>query len=430
MNTRERRSTKRREGGFVLFLGVLIMAFLLLLAVPFLFQLNTEQRLTEKSAKSFAAVSLAEAGIERAIWELNNGDISTWQGDTNLRTMTISDFEAAGGRIVGDIEIRVENPDSGYPVIESTGRVAFAEFMPVARITRVVMRSQGCHPVFDRCVFGSEGVDMSANAFIDSYDSRNGLYGGSNVSSEGHVGTNAMYYGCISLSNGAKVYGSAFSGPESNPAEVIVTWSKSHIFGPMQALVSSKALPSVLPPEGLMSLGDYNLASGGNDVIIQSGEYDSFTINSNAKTTIADDVILYIKGNFEIASLAKLEIADDASSRIYLGGGTFYIDSDSQIINLTQDPKKLLILGTDNFDSTVELALANDFYGAVYAPRANLNCYFGGKFYGSLVARKISLKYFSEIHYDKALAEMQFLTAGKGSIYGVRSWQLKFSPHD
>lgn len=56
-------------------MGVIIVAFLLLLAVPFLFQLSTERKMIENSYKNFTAMSLAKPGAERAIWELDYGTI-------------------------------------------------------------------------------------------------------------------------------------------------------------------------------------------------------------------------------------------------------------------------------------------------------------------------------------------------------------------
>jgi len=59
---------------------------------------------------------LAEASGEKAIWELNYGDISSWDLDeeAGLWILTISDFETSGGNIIGDIEISVEDPE-GLP---------------------------------------------------------------------------------------------------------------------------------------------------------------------------------------------------------------------------------------------------------------------------------------------------------------------------
>ncbi len=63
MNKTRRKSVKNRdkEQGFILIVGMIVMTFLLLLALPFLFQTSVENRLTDKSYKVSTAVSLAEA---------------------------------------------------------------------------------------------------------------------------------------------------------------------------------------------------------------------------------------------------------------------------------------------------------------------------------------------------------------------------------
>ena len=183
------RLKKGENEGSILIIGVIIMAFLLLLAAPFLLQTSVENRLMDKSYRSSAALSLAEAGIERAIWELNYGDISTWDGDSSLRTMTISSLQASGGNVIGDIEIRVEDPDGDNPVVSSSGRVALVESRVLYKGARVVLEEEKYKPWING-IFGDEELDFSSNAYVDSYDSRDGAYGGSNMGSKGHVGTN------------------------------------------------------------------------------------------------------------------------------------------------------------------------------------------------------------------------------------------------
>ena len=137
---RDRGFKKRREEqGSVLVIGVLFLAFMLLLAVPFLFMLSNENRLTEKSYKSMASLSMAEAGVESAIWELNSGDISGWSGTSSLRTMNIASFQTADGNVIGSIDIRVEEPEGDNPVIESTGSVPHIGTLTVDRTARVVL---------------------------------------------------------------------------------------------------------------------------------------------------------------------------------------------------------------------------------------------------------------------------------------------------
>ncbi|NOR54465.1 MAG: hypothetical protein GQ536_10335 [Candidatus Aminicenantes bacterium] len=114
---------KHKEKGFIMIVAIIIMAFLLLLAVPFLFQVSSERRSTERSYQAISALSLAEAGIERAIWAMNEQNTSTWNGDDDLRTMAISDFQSSGGNVMGNIMISIFTPEGESPVIEATGSV-------------------------------------------------------------------------------------------------------------------------------------------------------------------------------------------------------------------------------------------------------------------------------------------------------------------
>ncbi|MEE8376945.1 MAG: hypothetical protein V3R45_01115, partial [Candidatus Aminicenantaceae bacterium] len=87
------------ERGSVLIIALLVTLMLLILIMPFLAKLSGAYRLTEKSYRTLVATNLAEAGIERAIWELNYGSIWTWDGEANNRILELSDLQAASGNV-------------------------------------------------------------------------------------------------------------------------------------------------------------------------------------------------------------------------------------------------------------------------------------------------------------------------------------------
>lgn len=410
---------KHEEQGFVLIVGMIVMAVLLLLAVPFLYQLSFENKLTNKSFKSSAALSLAEAGVERAIWELNYGDISTWAGDSSLRTMTISSFQTPDGNVIGDIEVRVEDPDGDNPVVSSSGRVALVESRVLSKCARVVLEEEKYKPWLNG-IFGDEELDFSSNSYVDSYDSRDGDYGGSNMGSEGHVGTNGTHLGCIDLASNSRIYGDAVSGPESDPDSVIITRGNAEIFGEKSSLSEENPMPPVPLPEELPYMGDYSLG-GGSDTIDESGEYSSFRLDSNSTVTLTADLTLYITGEFLMRSNTKLEIADGVKATIYLGG-TFTQNSNTQINNLSQDPTKLLMLGTDSFNGEMEWRSNTDFWGAVYVPKADVNFRSNIDFHGSISSKSFQFNSNARIHYDLALAALA-LDGADGTPFTVKSWQ-------
>ena len=426
MNTNKKKMIKKKhEEGMVLVVGVIIMTCLLLLVLPFLFQLSAENRLTDKSFKSCTALSLAEAGIERAVWELNFGDILTWDGDSTLRTMNILSFQTPGGVVMGDIEIKVYNPESKTPLVESQGKVSFSDTAFMAKAARVEIAEIKYDP-WNFAVFGDDDLDFSSAAEVDSYDSGNGAYGGANVGVEGNIGTNGTMIGCIDLCPNSNVYGDAYTGPETDPNSVIIQQGNAYIDGEKKSLFEEKTMPSVIPPDSLAFMGGYSLGVGDIGTINASGEYTSFILGSNSTVTITSDVTLYITGDFTMSSNSQLNIDAGVNVTIYLGG-TFTQASNCQINNLSQDPTSLLIMGTDDFNGTMTWNSNTDFYGAVYVPRAHVDFNSNIDFYGSIIANTFDFSSNARFHYDIALAGLK-RDDMEDLPYGVKSWQEELAP--
>ncbi len=417
---------RRDEQGSVLIIGVIVMVFLLILAVPFLFRLGSERRSTERSSSSLAALSLAEAGVERAIWELNKGDVSAWSGDDTMRTLTIHDFRTSGGNVIGDIAIKVANPESDNPVVESTGRISHSGSQAITRTVRVVLERLKCIP-FDGAAFGSQQVTLNW-ATVDSWDSRLGKYGGANVGSEGHVGTNSTGTGDIKLNHGSKVHGDAYAGYKGDPNKVIQENGGSVVYGSKSALDAPKEMPSIPAPEGLPDKGNFVKSGFGTSTLTESGAYGDFVVKDHHKLTIPAgyDVTIYVTNKFNMDWGGQIQIEDGASLRIVLGDVKFSQSMGAAINNMSKDPTRCLILGTDAC-TNIKMDMGSDFYGAIYAPNATVS-YWGSPFiYGSVVGKKVSMDAVGYIHYDVALQDLD-LFAGLDVAFLVQSWQEMASP--
>lgn len=412
-------SKKKGERGVVLIVALIVTTSLLIMILPFLFKLSSQYKNANRPFDSLSAIYLAEGGIEMAIWEFNHGDISSWTGDSDLRTMTISSIQTAGGTTVGDIEIRVLDPEGETPIIEATGIIPYSGIQTIEKTIRVVLSRENVP--WDYGIFGNDGVNVNAWATVDSYDSREGVYGGDNQGEEGHMGTNATANNSIRITAGSQVYGDACSGFESDPEDAIFVSPISTLHGEKLALSSAKELHSVLPPSDLDFLGDYSVSNWDSVIISESGEYTNFTLGLGSEVTITSDVTLYITGQFHMGNFSDLNIAEGASVTIYLGG-SFSQGIFNEINNFNQDPTQLLILGTDDFDGHMSISVVSDFYGAIYAPMADVSCMWWGNLFGSLVAEEISLSVASNIHYDKAFEDFK-IPCGSGSPYTIKSWQ-------
>ncbi|MGD2244967.1 MAG: hypothetical protein PVI11_00315 [Candidatus Aminicenantes bacterium] len=122
---REDYKRRYRERGSSLVVGVALMAIFLPLALPVLIELHKEPVTADKPSVYSAALALAQTGIEKAIGEMNNGNISSWDGDSTLRILTLTRVQSPEGKETGDVEIRVKWPYEQYPVVEAVGRMSY-----------------------------------------------------------------------------------------------------------------------------------------------------------------------------------------------------------------------------------------------------------------------------------------------------------------
>lgn len=413
---------RKEESGAILILALLVMAFMLVIAMPFLFKLSAQYRITQKSFRSLAALNLAEAGVDRAIWELNHGDISTWDGDSNQRTLTIFSFEASGGNVIGDIEINVLNPGSSTPVVEATGKVIHLGSNTVDRTVRVNLE-KGDPSLLECALFADNTILFSANTLFDSYDSRNGEYGGENIHQLGNIGTNATTDDCITIAGNTEIYGNIASGPGSDPALTMDIDPNANIYGQTYALSQFKDLPLLAPPAGLTYYQDYVVPSGSTATISDSGEYHDIRLKSSAKLIITGDVTIYVNHDFEMKVGSQLEIAEGASLTMYIGH-KFTLETLTEVNNLTRDPSQLLLLGIEGFTANTDFKSNSQFWGTFYAPQSAMTFNSNHDFYGSIVCKSFVLNSGAGFHFDEALEELN-LIEGTSSSYVVKSWQEK-----
>ncbi len=412
---------RKKERGIILAVSIMVTACVLILVTPFLFKLSATYRITEKSYDGITALNLAEAGIERAIWELNYGDILSWAGDSSLRTTTIPSFESPDGTVRGEIIISVQDPEEDNPIVEATGKVPFIGNMTIERKVRVNL-GRDYDSLFGYGIFAENGLELHGNGNTDSYNSTLGAYGGLNIGNHGDVGTNAVGLWLVQLMNNTEINGNTVTGFGSDPSSVISLQNNSRILGEIGALEAPIVYPSYLPQTDLAQLGAFYVAANSPEVMItESAEYSSFTMESNTKVTINGSVTLYVNGNFTMMSNSQLDISNDSEVEIILGNGVFTQSSKSSINNLSQDPKSLSIFCTPDFNLMVWRS-NSQFFGTIYAPEAYVDYSANHDFFGSVVSDYFNLSSQASIHYDESLREWDKYQK-ECDTYIVRSWK-------
>ena len=102
------------------------------------------------------------------------------------------------------------------------------------------------------------------------------------------------------------------------------------------------------------------------------------------------------------------------------------MDLTCTINNLSKDPTKFVLFGTEAFTGDIYIDQNNEFYGAIYAPNAFVELDQANGFYGAVIANDILFDQHTVLHYDKALEDLEILPS-MGALYEVKSWQIKVS---
>jgi hypothetical protein len=353
-----------------LILFVLMMAMMSAYDVALL-----RMRSAKKADEADQATTIAEAGADCVLYELQLGTDSSNDG-----------IGIASGTIgKGSFSASVTPPYAGSQqyTIRSVGTVNGMK----RGVERVVSQ-----PPDNNNFFAATSVLVSGSGIIDSYNSSAGTYA-SQVGPGGHAGLTAQVAsnGNITLNGAAKIWGNAIPGPGhtvmGNVASVSGSTAPSSTMYPMPPYVYAPSIAA-----GPAFSGSKAFSAG-------TYRYSTFTVRGNNTVTFSGNVALYVDGNFEINGAGTATINPGAKLTIYQSSGTF-IASGNGIVNSDQKPKSLSVSTATSSAVTVTGTAA--FFGSIYAPNAPFTSSGASGFYGSVKANSITNQAGS-MHADQSL---------------------------
>jgi hypothetical protein len=230
------------------------------------------------------------------------------------------------------------------------------------------------------------------------------------------IGTNSTEPSSIVLKNKAIINGDIVVGMGGNPDDVIVD-NGATINGETFTLTQIYELPPVTVPESLESSPSLGTIRD-NTTITSSAQYSSIRLAANKKITIEGDVTLYITGDVTLGNSAELQIADNASLTLYLGGD-FEGKNASTVNNLSMDPHKLKIYGLDSCTS-IGFKNSSDLYGAIYAPNADVVMFNSADMYGAIAAKSFEQLNSGLFYYDVTLRDVSI--SDEAVYFTITNW--------
>lgn len=491
---KETKRDRRHEKGAVLSIAILVGVVLLIMAVPFFSKLSGQYRSTDRSVKALSAFNLAEAGVDRALYEISNWSYLPWiVFEDGSQTATITGLQTTDGTTIGDVDIAFSPLVNERRVLTSTGRIPYLSGENVTR-TVVVNIEKHLASIFDFGIFADDYIWAKANWLIDSYNSNDGPYDPYDPEPgvQGHAGTNNTDDDSlvIDLGMSSEVTGNLASGFGSNTDDLLDIISlpdedPDWLGGERKILPAEFELPSVdvlnLPvqpgigdgtfdddgnpmfavPDDLdlsnwfnlseydgvedldlawvdpaYNMGSFESTKKDGTIVMtpaDSGVYTDFIIGIQSDIQISGNVVLYVTGGlYDIAEFSmdngsSLQILPDSSLTLILGSATFE-PTNNTIINDSQIPSNLVVLGTDAFTPTDPDAYNmywennNDTYAAIYVPRARVKYECNTDLYGALISYSLDIRNNVDFHYDEALKDIDWLSGGI-PYYVITSWQ-------
>lgn len=338
---------------------------------------SSARMMAVRTTAEIAARTAADAGITRAVYLMNKklAAEKTWDNTTLPSALDISlpnSSESYSFTVTGD-EI------NGFTIM-STGASG--------SVTRTINARLGPGSLwFGIGVSQTIDVKVGAQFFTVPPDSPFTIL------------TNETAAGSILFKSGVVVPGDVAVGAGGDPEIVIVPKDETSILGQTYSIPEEVEFPPVIPPSGLPYQGSITTSGTVN----ADGQYDAIILPNAAVLKIEGKLTIYVTGSVILDYGSSIVITPNSSLKLYIGIGIEDKNS-AGIVNETGNAGSLKIYGLDTC-TKMNIKAKSEVFGAVYAPRADVQVFNSGDFYGAVVAQNFGLKNSGSFYYVAELAK-------------------------
>lgn len=384
-----RKMLKSKPKGSVLLLVAAALILLFLTGMGIM-SLGLRSRLQAiRTASEIAARCAADAGMTKAVCEMNEKiKVKPWS-DSNLPDATNQALPNC-------------NMFFSYTVVpEGNDAYSVSATGDYGQTQRTVNSTLQLRGPFEFAIFMQNTLILKGGTTVDGY----------NFDADDRplqIGTNSTAAGAITSKIGVTINGDVVVGAGGNPDVVINSQTEAVITGDTYAAPEEWELEPVTVPGYLQALASQGTLAA-ITTLVAPAKYDAIALGNGEIITINGPVVLYVIGDITLDNSAEIQIVDantnpDAFLVIYLGGN-LVCKNGGFINNLTQDTTKCKIYGLDTCTSILFMT-ASVFYGAIYAPNADVQLNNKVEYYGAVVASSFIQNVDAGFHYDAALRDV------------------------
>lgn len=377
-----------KHRGFVLALALMIVTVAAILSIGLISISTIEYNYSNSSYKKNQSLNLAEAGVEKAIRELNL-DLN-YQGTQGTPILLDT----------GEVEVTVSGTGQSRNV-EAVGYIPNKANWKQKKTVKMTLLVSSEHISFNYAVqVGNEGITMYSNSIING-----------NTYSNGNI---------VGYAN-SRINGDAYAAGTISSSRPIVTGTKYPNSPTSEMPTLDYTFWRTAAADGGTQNGNYELngnCPASKPTVGPQKIIGDFKMNSNTCLIVTGPI--YITGNFEMNSNAKLYLDEEFGSTgtVIIVDGTIKLNSNSIIYTTSDSPKGYILLASTNTtDSAVELN-SNASQGIIYALNGGVQFNSNAKVV-SVVAKHLILNSNATLDYDIGLANADF-SGGPGGGWTIQ----------
>ena len=429
------RFKKSCQEASVLLITLAVLVIIGLGFASYLTLVQSQHRLVAESQAWNTALTLAEAGIEEGMGQINASF------GTNYTGSTATNWGAPSGGVYGPKISTLTNGSysaiiiqgTPSPTIIATGyAVVPFNSVPIQRVVQVTTTNR---PAFGLAM----GVQMDIttkgnNLTVDSYDSAdplhstNGMYNAATHKAGGDI---ASVGGFVNIQN-ADIYGKLLTGPAGsysigNGFVGDLNWNVNGAIEPGWYRNDFNAVIRDVDPPYANGLPLVSVPIGTNTYILASGDYyvnGDFVLSQNETLYVSGNARLYVTGNINMKSQNScfITIAPGASLVLYCGTTDGpAVSAQLTQVNTAGNASTFQYWGLPS-NTAVTWNGNNSYVGTVYAPEAAFSMGGGGSsdfdYQGACVVYSASLNGHFNFHFDENLSRL-----GPPTGFSVISWR-------
>jgi hypothetical protein len=411
MNKKQKRPLLSRKPGSVLVLVLLVVLVSFIIGTGLL-ALGTQSRvMSVNQVQDMLARSAADAGLERAVQEINNAVVAKKWSESVVPYVTNATLPYTDS---------VYSVKTGYGATDGYQIVSVGTDRNRTRTVNATLRLKG---LFENAIQCRDNIILKAGTVIDTIDSTISM-DPADCDEKAIIGTNSVEADSVILNNGVVVDGDVVVGVGGDTSTVIkdlgATMDKSYALSTSVEFAPVSA-PSLFGPDTTIGvkIGEKTIGPGGD--YPATGRFSGISLKNGTTLRVIGDCTLYITGNVDMGQSSQIILDADKGAKLTLYlDGNWVSDNSADINNETALPLSFKLYGTGSVGQIIDIKAKGEFYGVIYAPDADLTMFSGGNIYGSFVTSNFELKNPAKFLYDASLKTISVYD--EGARFVVSRW--------